>query len=195
MNASLIASTFECGHPRTAENIVTVRGKFEYCRICNRESANRRYRARHPDAKQKAFRSLDAKLGALLVKTPGHWLWQGQMRDDSTAVCAFNRSLVFVAQYLWEKEHGAVPAKHCLYRTCMLSRCVRPDCRALKIRGAHISNEAQRVRWRPEKRLPRRYVYGMSPEAAAIFGLIDDEQYMARYKLERVACGTQDGAE
>jgi hypothetical protein len=184
MNAQ---TRFPCGHPRTSDNIVTVRGRFEYCRICTRQSANRRYRGKHPGAPQRAFESIDAKLSTFLIRTPSHWLWQGQMRDNSTAVCAFDSGLIFVAQHLWEKERGAIPARHCLYRMCSHSRCVRPQCRTLKVRGAHISSEQQRARWNPDARLPKRYIYGMSPEAAALFGLIDDEQYLARYRLEEQA--------
>jgi hypothetical protein len=179
--------SFKCGHPRTPENTVLVRGKYEYCRMCNRQRANLRYRLLNPGAPQKAFLSLDDKLNAFLAKSRSHWIWGGQMRDDSTAVCAFENGLVFVAQLLWERQNGEVPQGHCLYRTCHIGRCVRPECRLLLHRGAHITDALRGVRNRP-RRTPQRYIYGMSPEAAAMFGLIDDEQYMSRYKLEK-RCG------
>lgn len=176
-----MTDAFECGHPKTADNTVTVRKRYHYCRICNRQSANRRYRGHHPGAKQKAFTSLDAKLETLIRKSPGHWLWQGSMRDGAIAVCAHEGELVFVAQLLWTRKYGEVPDRHCLYRICPLSRCVHPECHKALVRGSHITGEQSRQRWVPADRKLPPQIYGMSPERAAIFGLIDDEQYMSRY--------------
>lgn len=176
----------KCGHPHTPENTVTVAGRFEYCRICNRQRANERYRSRHPNAVRKAYLSLDEKLDALIKKTPGHWLWQGQMREGSSAVCYYDHKLIFVARELWERKHGTVPSKHCVYRVCPLSRCVYPQCHVLRFRASHITDEMRGIRGKPAMDFISegvgRPIYGMSPEAAAIFGLIDDEQYMSRYE-------------
>jgi len=172
--------TYPCGHPKTPENTVTIRGQWEYCRICNRQAANRRYRARNPGAKQKAYLTLDDKIAALIRKTPDHWLWSGQMRDGSIAICCHDHEVHFVAQLLWEREHGAVPDRHCLFRTCMVARCVRPGCRLLEVRGAHISDDLRGVRG--QKRTGPKRIYGLSPEAAAIYGLIEVDQYLACYR-------------
>ncbi len=110
-----------CGHLRTPENTVTVRGRFHYCRICNRVSANRRFRAKHPKAKPRAFLTLDEAIAARIVKTPSHWVWQGTMREDMQAVCVFDGETIFVASTLWEDAYGPIPPRHCVYRTCVMS--------------------------------------------------------------------------
>jgi len=173
-----------CGHPSTPENTVTVRGRFHYCRLCSQQRANQRYRSK-TGAKQKAYLTLDDKLDALVRKTPGHWLWQGPMRDGAMAICAYDHDTHFVAQLLWERENGPVPDRYCLYRTCPLSRCVRPQCHTPAVRGSHITAETRGVRGKRRDYIDEgkgRPIYGMSPEAAAIFGLIDDEQYLSRYR-------------
>jgi hypothetical protein len=172
--------SYACGHPKTPENTVTVGGRYEYCRICNRQAANRRYRARNPGAKQKAFLSLDDKFAALLKKTPDHWIWQGDMRDGSVAICHFGGKAVFVAQELWKREHGAVAHRQCLYRTCDIARCVRPGCRVAQVRASHITSAIRGIRGKPRKG-PKR-IYGLSPEFAALIGLIDVDQYLACYR-------------
>jgi len=176
---------FRCGHPYTPENMVTVRGRFHYCRLCNRQRANRRYRSLNPGAKQRSYLTLDDKLLALVKKTPSHWLWQGPMRDGSQAVCTHDNEFYSVVQVFWERENGPVPDRNCLYRICTMSRCVRPQCHSPAIRGAHLVGSARGVRGKPIDHISEgrgRPIYGMSPEAAALLGLIDDEQYLSRYK-------------
>lgn len=176
--------TYPCGHPKTLGNTVMVRDTWEYCRICNRQRANARYRKHHPGARQKAFLSLDEKISCFLRKTPHHWIWQGQMRDGSIAVCCHEHDVYFIAKLLWERERKReVPEDHCLYRTCQVARCVRPGCRSLELRGAHITDAIRGVRGKRHKG-PKR-PYGMSPELAALIGLIDDEQYLACFKKRR----------
>jgi hypothetical protein len=105
------------------------------------------------------------------------------MREDMQAVCVFEGNTVFVAAVLWERVNGPVPPKHCVYRTCSMSCCVRPECHRAGLRGSHMVTRG--IRGKPVNYVGEgrgRPIRGMSPEAAAMLGLIDAEQYLSRYR-------------
>lgn len=66
-----------------------------------------------------------------------------------------------------------------------LAEALRPRCHEPAVRGSHITDANRGVRGKPIPDYAElgigRPIYGMSPEAAAIFGLIDDQQYLSRY--------------
>ncbi len=60
---------------------------------------------------------------------------------------------------------------------------MRPECHQIGLRGSHIVTRG--IRGKPVDYVGEgrgRPINGISPEAAAIYGLIDAEQYLSRYR-------------
>jgi hypothetical protein len=65
--------------------------------------------------------------GARKLAFPGCWEWQGgRMSKGYGTVCVNGRTRL-VHRFVWEQEHGPVPAGVMVLHRCDNRRCVRPD--------------------------------------------------------------------
>lgn len=176
--------TYLCGHEFTSENTCMENG-HKKCLICVRARRSATYRLR-TGAKQRVYQTLNIYIDAHLTRNRAHWLWAGPRRTDGSSICYFGGKKHQIARELWEAKHGSLKGRR-LYRICDVHCCVRPDCHEARQHGWHISCKGapRGTRGNAKPKSPKHYIYGMTPERAAIYGLIDDEQYLGLYGLRR----------